>query len=75
MPEIKKYDMPRIKTWMTEHHKPGLIHIEYVIGTKGQVLEYSERQVQAYGGTITSPVPMNIPERLQWNEKVVNLTQ
>jgi len=66
--------MPRIKIWIIHHTKPGMIHTEYVIGTKVQVLEYSERQVIAYGGRISDPIKGVIPERLQWNEKVVNLT-
>ena len=67
--------MMNIRTWMIDFTKPGLVHTEYIIGTKGQVLEYSERQVVAYGGTASVPVIEKIPEYLSRNEKVVNLTR
>ncbi len=63
------------KIWMIDFTKPGLVHTEYIVGTKGQVLEYSERQVIAYGGNASFPIVHSIPKNLKWNEKVVNLTQ
>lgn len=64
----------KILTWVVDFTKPGMLHTEYIIGTKGQVLEYVENQIIAYGGKATTPETVTMPKKILWNEKKVNLT-
>ncbi len=64
-----------IKSWMVEFSKVGTCHIEYINGTKEQVLAYSKKEEEAYRTIAAKPTREFIPVNLEWNEKIVDLTR